>query len=89
MHRGNVTRAKVDKMMEEKEAYIDKDQKDEINDFLQHIWDTYDVTKWWYRYRGDQKYDCDITGKSVSTDSYEQFLKSIDTDGDMLIQGTN
>ena len=87
VHRGNVTRAKVDKIVEEKEAYIDKDQKDEISDFLQHIWDKYDVDKSGGIDTEETKnMIVDITGKSVSTDSCEQFLKSIDTDGDMLIQ---
>ena len=87
VHRGNVTRLKVDKMVEEKEAYIDKDQKGNISDFLQHIWDKYDADKsGGIDAEETRNMIVDITGKSVSTDSCEQFLKSIDTDGDMLIQ---
>ena len=59
----------------------------EISDFLQFIWNKYDADmSGGIDTEETRNMIVDVTGKSVSIDSCEQFLKSIDTDGDMLIQ---
>ena len=62
-------------------------EKEEINAFLGHIWREYDSDKnGSLDHEETKKMIENITGHTVSTDECKNFLSSIDTDGDNVIQ---
>eukprot|EP00943_MAST-04B_sp_MAST-4B-sp1_P003746 g3746.t1 len=94
IYKDEKTRQDAEKLRHEKEKNMDKEDlyspmevKEELDAFLKHIWQEYDVDN-----SGSidpeetKKMIEDITGHEVSLNECKNFLLSIDTNGDMLIQ---